>query len=220
MLRMLTLSVIVALAASLSSRAEENGCNAEPGCAAGACPDGMCCPRCGCHEGLCPVCHPYCGTKTVTKYKYCCLCEDKCITCGCCTPVEGFFMHKCCDEGQCGCTSGCNSGCENGNCGCGEGCNHCRVREINKLVKIPYKVEVPTQKCWVEWVCPHCNCNCGCSENGCPCNEGGCAAPGCAAPSAAPATPAPPAPPAPMPAKSAAYGLPGGPQPAGANFAY
>lgn len=35
------------------------------------------------------------------------------------------------------------------------------VREVKKLVKIPYVEEVPVKKCWVEWVCPHCHCECG-----------------------------------------------------------
>jgi hypothetical protein len=197
---MLSLSIVVALAASLSSRAEENGCNAEPGCAAG-CPSGCCCPRCGCHEGLCPVCHPYCEMKKVTKYKYCCICEDKCIPHGNCETL--FCHHRDCEQ-PCGCTTGCTSGCESGNCGCGEGCCHCKVYEVKKLVKIPYTCEVPVHKCWVEWVCPRCNCCCN-----------GDSAPACTNGSAAP-TP-PPAPPA-GGAKSAASDIP--PVPAGASLPY
>ncbi len=178
MLKILSISIVIALAASLPSQANEATCNAEPSCAA-SCPAGCCCPQCGCHEGLVPVCHPYCEMKKVTKYKYCCTCEDKCISQGHC---ETLFHHHCdCDQ-PCGCTSGC----ESGNCDCGcDGCGHCKVYEVRKLVKIPYVVEVPVHKCWVEWVCPHCGCGCDASS-----------APS-GAPSAAPMPPAPPSPPVP-----------------------
>lgn len=204
MLRTLFLSIIVALAAGLPSRADEAACNAEPNC--GSCPAGCCCPRCGCHEGLCPVCHPYCEMKKVTKYKFCYTCEDKCIPHGHC---ETLFCHKCDCENQCGGAAGCTSGCggESGNCGC-ESCGRCKVYEVRKLCKIPYIEEVPVHKCWVEWVCPRCNCCCnaesapsGCTENN----------------NAAPAAPLPPAPPA-NAGKSAAGDLP--PVPAGANMPY
>ncbi len=211
MVKILALSMLMALAASLPSRAGESGCCAEPGCAAAngcgcGCSDGLCCPRCGCHEGLVPVCHPYMDTKTVTKYKYCCLCEDKCIPgkdCSC-----GFDLHLGCHEGcgDCGCKESC--GCES--CGCG--CDHCKVREIKKLVKIPYKETVCVRKCWVEWVCP--KCNCCCNAEGAP---AGCTENNNAAPAAAPMPPAPPAPPA-NAAKSAVSDLP--PVPAGANMPY
>src|ERR1700761_1242182 len=82
MYKILAVSILVAVAASLPSHAGENGCAAEPGCeGGGVCggAGGLCCPRCGCHEGLLPVCHPYVETKTITKYRYCCVCEDKCI---------------------------------------------------------------------------------------------------------------------------------------------
>ena len=163
----------------------------------------MCCPRCGCHEGLVPVCHPYMDTKTVTKYRYCCLCEDKCIPGkDCCC---GWDLHLGCHEGcgDCGCKESC--GCES--CGCG--CDHCKVREIKKLVKIPYKETVCVRKCWVEWVCP--KCNCCCNAEGAP---AGCTENNNAAPAAAPMPPAPPAPPA-NAAKSAVSDLP--PVPAGAT---
>jgi len=147
---------IAALAAAGLSRAAEPGCNAEPSCAAPACCDpGTCCPKCGCHEGLIPVCHSYCTTKKVVKYHYCCKCEDLCIPghSPCC-PKCG---DGCCDQG-CAANGGC------GNCGCEESKCNCMVREVHKLVKIPYTVEVPVRKCTVTWVCPTCGCNCGCSE--------------------------------------------------------
>jgi hypothetical protein len=162
MFKVLSLSILVAMAASLPVRAGETGCAAGPGCAAApgcGCNDGeMCCPRCGCHEGLVPVCHPYCDVRVVTKYKYCCVCEDTCI------PGKDFCglgLHCGCDCNKGGCK---DCGCESG------GCEHCRVRQVHKLVKIPYTVEEPVKKCWVEWVCPRCNCGCngdaptGCSE--------------------------------------------------------
>jgi hypothetical protein len=182
MLKILSISIIIALAATLPSRANEATCNAEPGCAA-SCPAGCCCPQCGCHEGMCPVCHPYCEMKKITKYKYCCTCEDKCIPHGNC---ETLFCHHCDGEQPCGCTSGCDSG----NCGRGcEGCRECKVYTVKKLVKIPYTVEVPVHKCWVEWVCPKCGCSC---NGGCGCDHEMAPA---ASPSAAPMPPAPPSPP-------------------------
>jgi len=213
MLRMFTLGLVVALAAPLSSQvAAETGCNAEPGCAApGCCPAGCCCPQCGCHEGMVPVCHIVCTTAKVKKYKYTCKCDTVCFP-PCeweCTLGKG---HHCgcgcgssCTSG-CGCAAGC--GCDGSNgCGCESECCNCKVRDIHKLVKCEYTVDVPVRKCVVEWVCPNCGCNCGCTEGG------------CAAPSAAPAAPTPPPAP-PVPGKSAANDLPGGLQPAGANFAY
>ena len=140
MVRIFICSIIVALAASLPSLADEAGCNVQPGCGTGGgCPAGCCCPHCGCHEGLVPICHPYCEMKKVTKYKYCCVCEDKCVP-SCCFKL--------------GVDSGC--GCE---CCC-DSCGHCMVREVKKLVKIPYTEEVPVKKCRVEWVCPQCHCEC------------------------------------------------------------
>ncbi|HEV2972746.1 MAG TPA: hypothetical protein VGY55_22450 [Pirellulales bacterium] len=173
---------IAALAASRLSMAGEATCNAEPSCAAPACCDpGCCCPKCGCHEGLVPVCHSYCTTKKVTKYHYCCKCEELCIPgrFPCC-PKCG---DGCCEKG--GCTDNC--GCDN--CGCESGKCNCLIKEVHKLVKIPYTVEVPVRKCTVEWVCPKCGCDCGCTEktNSVP----------------APAAPMPPAPPAPEKSASA-----------------
>ncbi len=179
-IRLFTAFALVALAATVSSRAAEPGCNAEPTCAAApVCDPGTCCPKCGCHEGLIPVCHPYCATKKVVKYKYCCKCTELC--------VPGRF--PCCSScGDCGCNGGCgqqgccdNGGCESGHC-------NCLVRDVHQMVKIPYTVEVPVRKCNVTWVCPSCGCDCGCTEM--PATPAVPAAPGPAAP-----TPAPPAPP-------------------------
>jgi len=108
-----------------------------------------CCPHCGCP--LKPVCHICCTTKKVTEYKYCLICEEKCIprpTCGC---KAGCGGDGC---GQCGC-DGCQSGCDQGGC--------C-VKNVGHLVKIPCVKEVPIRQCTVEWVCPTCGkcCDCGC----------------------------------------------------------
>jgi hypothetical protein len=170
---------VAALAAAGLSRAAEPGCNAEPSCAAPACCDsGTCCPKCGCHEGLVPVCHSYCTTKKVVKYHYCCKCEEMCI------PGHSPCCPKC-GEGCCE-NGGGNGGCDT--CGCDQGKCNCLVRDVHHLVKIPYTEEVPVRKCTVEWVCPKCGCNCGCSE-------------GQAAP--APGAPMPAAPPAPNKSASA-----------------
>ncbi|HEV3415794.1 MAG TPA: hypothetical protein VG056_03255 [Pirellulales bacterium] len=180
---MTTVAAFVAIAAIGLVRAGEPTCNAEPSCAAPACCDPCtCCPKCGCHEGLVPVCHTYCTTKKVTKYHYCCKCEEICIPqghCPCC-PKCG---EGCCEKG--GCTDNC--GCDN--CGCENGKCNCLVKEVHKLVKIPYTIEEPVRKCTVEWVCPKCGCNCGCSEKS------------DSAP--APAGPMPPSPPAPEKSASA-----------------
>ncbi|HEV3415796.1 MAG TPA: hypothetical protein VG056_03265 [Pirellulales bacterium] len=185
---MTTVAAFVTIAAIGLVRAGEPTCNAEPSCAAPACCNsGTCCPKCGCHEGMIPICHPYCTTKKVVKYHYCCKCEELCIPgrFPCC-PKCG---DGCCEKG--GCTAGC--GCtENGacdTCGCEQGKCNCLIREVHKLVKIPYTVEVPVRKCTVEWVCPKCGCNCGCSEKS------------DSAP--APAAPMPPSPPAPEKSASA-----------------
>ncbi len=148
---------VAALAAAVSSSAAEPGCNAEPSCGAAAgCDPGCCCPKCGCHEGLVPVCHTYCTTKKETKYRYCCKCEEKCI------PEHCPPCPKCC-EGGCGDKCGCaDQGCND--CGCEEGKCHCRIIEQHKLVKYAYTVEHPVRKCTVEWVCPRCGCSCGTTE--------------------------------------------------------
>jgi hypothetical protein len=127
---------------------------ADPNCAAApACPCGTCCPQCGCHEGLVPVCHSYCTTKKTTKYKYCCKCDTICVPNGCAC------------NGGCGCKEG---GCASG-CGCNEGCGeghhcNCSIYEVHKLTKIPYVEEECVHKCTVEWVCPKCGCNCPCAN--------------------------------------------------------
>ena len=67
---------ISALAAIRTSNAGEAGCSAV---ASDGCSDGCgCCPKCGCHEGMIPVCHNYCELKKTTKYHYCCKCEEIC----------------------------------------------------------------------------------------------------------------------------------------------
>jgi hypothetical protein len=182
-----TILAFVALAASRLSGAGEPGCNAEPSCGAPACCDpGTCCPKCGCHEGLIPVCHPYCTTKKVVKYHYCCKCEELCIPgrFPCC-PKCG---DGCCEHGGCA-----EQGCGN-DCGCEQGKCNCLTRGVHTLVKIPYFVEVPVRKCSIEWVCPKCG---GC----CGCNEKSDAGPAPAGPTPAPSGPTPPPPP--FPGKSA-----------------
>ena len=108
-----------------------------------------CCPKCGCHECLIPVCHLTCTTKKETKYRYCCKCETICI------------------PDHCPCGSGCDD-CKN--CGCADqSCTKtsgdwqyskcsCLIKTVYKLVKIPYTVEIPVRKCTIEWTCPKCGC--------------------------------------------------------------
>ncbi|HEV2972748.1 MAG TPA: hypothetical protein VGY55_22460 [Pirellulales bacterium] len=185
---MTTVAAFVAIAAIGLVRAGEPTCSAEPSCAAPACCDpGCCCPKCGCHEGMIPVCHPYCTTKKVVKYHYCCKCEELCIPgrFPCCPKcAEG-----CCENGGCTAGCGCTENGARGACGCEEGKCNCLIREVHKLVKIPYTVEVPVRKCTIEWVCPKCGCNCGCTEK--------------ADSAPAPAAPMPPSPPAPEKSASA-----------------
>src|SRR5690348_1304164 len=121
---------VTALAAAVSSSAAEPGCNAEPACGAAACGNqGFCCPKCGCHEGMVPVCHNYCEKKKETKYHYCCKCDEICLPSG---------HGKCCEGGcdQCGggCNGACNSGCNEG-CGGEENNCHCHIYKSTKLVK-------------------------------------------------------------------------------------
>ncbi len=117
----------------------------EPTCCADSiCVPGTCCPKCGCHEGLLPVCHSYCDTKKVIKYKYCCTCEEMCIPghapcCETCNNQDGGCAVTCgSDDGKCDCT----------------------YRNVKKLVKIPYLAYEPVRKCNVEWTCPKCGCAC------------------------------------------------------------
>jgi hypothetical protein len=106
----------------------------------------LCCPSCGCHEGMCPVCHVYNTCKTVTEFEYRCVCEDICVP-----------NPTCCCKGcnACGGGNSCDS--------CQQGCK-CLVRTVHKLVKVPVTKQVPVRKCTVEWVCPKCHCNCSCEE--------------------------------------------------------
>jgi hypothetical protein len=148
----------------------EYPCNAAPSCSATSC-----CPKCGCHEALIPVCHSYCTTKKETKYRYCCKCDVICIPDqSCCWTKCGVGLGEDGNRAKQGC-------CKN-NCGCADGNCNCLIKEAYKLVKIPYTVEVPVQKCAIEWVCPKCGCNCGWTEQS----------------NAAPATPVSPPPPAPQ----------------------
>jgi hypothetical protein len=133
----------------------------EPGCSAaasdGGCNSCGCCPKCGCHECMIPVCHTYCEMKKTTKYHYCCQCEAICMPSG---------HRKCCDCGCDKCGGDCNGGCgSNEGCGCEENKCNCHIYTAHKLVKTPYTVETPVKKCKVEWICPRCGCNCGCSES-------------------------------------------------------
>jgi hypothetical protein len=114
------------------------------------------CSNCGCHDGLIPVCHSYCTTKKETKYRYYCRCETICIPdSSCCLLRLGNSV----DNPNCNqpCCSGTNCSAEKGNC-------HCLVKEVYKLVKVPYTVETPVRKCTVDWICPRCGCKCGTTE--------------------------------------------------------
>jgi len=133
----LGLGIVQLMAADLSSSADSS-------CTAAA----TCCPKCGCHQGLIPVCHTYCTTKKETKYHYSCKCETICI------PDHCPPCPKC---GDACCEGSCTEGCENGKC-------NCLIKEVHKLVKVPYTVETPVRKCTIEWVCPSCGCSCGTSE--------------------------------------------------------
>jgi hypothetical protein len=108
-----------------------------------------CCPQCGCREGLVPVCHTYWTTKKETKYHYCCQCEPICVPDQppCCTKL---LSDKNCADGSCSDDVG---NCEHGKC-------NCLIVAQHKLVKFPYTVETPVCKCKIDWVCPHCGCNC------------------------------------------------------------
>jgi hypothetical protein len=150
-------AVAIAVLAVAGLKAGEPTCNAEPSCTAPAgCNAGACCPKCGCHEGLIPVCHPYCATKKVVKYHYCCKCEELC--------VPGRF--PCCPKCGDGCCdqAGCTGNCASDNCGGEQGKCNCLYRDVHKMVKIPYTVEVPVRKCTIEWICPKCKCCCGTTE--------------------------------------------------------
>jgi hypothetical protein len=163
--------------ASMAAPAASGGCD----CAASA--SEKCCPRCGCHECLVPVCHCVWEMKKVTEYKYKCVCQDICI--------PGRIGCKPCDD----CDT-CKDGCASGNCGpqagqeadCGR---HPLVRDVRKLVKYPVVKEVPVRKGTVEWMCPKCASSCA----GC---EAVKIAPAPATAAPKPASPAP-ANPAPMP---------------------
>ncbi|HEX3997070.1 MAG TPA: hypothetical protein VHX65_00800 [Pirellulales bacterium] len=192
MLKMTTLTIALALAAAFSMPSSQGGepsCGGEAQC--GACPNcnacgNVCCPQCGCHEGLVPVCHQYWTTKKVVKYCYKCTCEEICLPGPCGAVNDGFLGHLGCKEG-CGCQEGCGS---KESCGSGTGCGdccHCRYREVHHLVKCPYTVEVCVRKCKIEWVCPHCHCDCGCTET---------EMPSLGAPTSGPSPPSPPSPPA------------------------
>jgi hypothetical protein len=111
------------------------------------------CPKCGCCKGLIPVCQSYYTTKKETKYHYCCRCEPICILDH--GPCCSNCVARCCndrhgDGPDCGTTV---NGCASGKC-------NCLIKTQYKLVKIPYTVETPACKCRIEWVCPHCGCNC------------------------------------------------------------
>jgi hypothetical protein len=174
---------IAALAVAGLSMAGEPTCDARPSCAAAppTCDSCGCCPKCGCHECMIPICHSFCTTKKVTKYHYCCKCEEICIPDHC--PPCPKCGDGCCDK------AGCAEGCGN-DCGCESGKCKCLIVEAHKLVKIPYTVEVPVRKCTVEWVCPKCGCNCGCN--------------GTSEPAPTPTAPTPPLPPIPGKSASAA----------------
>ena len=142
-MKLLTIISLVATCALMATNwpiaAEERSVSA-PTCTT------TCCAKCGCHEGLVPVCHTYCTTKKETKYRYYCKCETICVP-------EGCHSGTACAQ------HGCSDTCDGNDCGC-----KCFIKDTYKLVKVPYTVETPVKKCTVEWVCPHCGCSCGCTE--------------------------------------------------------
>ena len=109
-----------------------------------------CCPNCGCHEGLMPVCHLHWTTKKETKYHYCCQCKPICIP----------DQSPCCSKPVCENVEGANSNCANEVDGCENGKCNCLIIAQRKLAKLAYTVETPVCKCEIEWVCPRCGCNC------------------------------------------------------------
>jgi hypothetical protein len=115
------------------------------------------CAKCGCHDGLVPVCHTYCTTKIETKYRYYCKCETICVPDGNCSLTK-------CGSGPCENSNGANHSCSNTECNCSECQCHCLVKDVYKLVKVPYTAETPVRKCTVEWICPECGCTCSCTE--------------------------------------------------------
>lgn len=98
-----------------------------------------CCQQCGCQSPCQKVCRLVCETKEVTKVTYDCKCEDFC--------VPGRSIR-----------------CQN-DCGCGH-CDSCRdtswtpvcaeVKTRKVLVKKVEKVQKPTYKWVVEYLCPTC----------------------------------------------------------------
>ena len=138
----LAVPVFAAVALLLAS---ELACNAEPSST-----PPPCCPQCGCHDGLIPVCHPYWTTKKETKYHYCCKCEPICIP----------DQWPCCSKSGCDSGNGNDSNCCNDVGDCDGGKCNCLIIAQHRLVKFPYTVETPVCKCKIEWVCPRCGCNC------------------------------------------------------------
>lgn len=167
MLKITTLSIALAMAAAFSvpSQGGEPSCGVDPSCGACSACGNACCPQCGCHEGLVPVCHQYWETKKVTEYCYKCVCKEICLPGRCGAHNDGLFGDHCCKDG-CGCQESC--GCKE-NCGCNNGaCCDCRYREVHTLVKCPVTKEICVRKCKIDWVCPHCHCDCGCETGAAP----------------------------------------------------
>jgi hypothetical protein len=109
------------------------------------------CPQCGCCECK-KCCRLVCEMKEVTKTHYCCKCEDFCVL----GPSKR-------------CTSCCS-------CNCGH-CAECRsswiptaayVKTKHVAEKKEEKIQKPTYRFVVEYVCPQCGCAspCGCGSSG------------------------------------------------------
>jgi hypothetical protein len=98
--------------------------------------DAPCCNCCShCGCKLVPQCDITCATKKETTYKYTSKCETICI------PGVSCLLN------------------------CDDDCCKCRVRQVNKLYKVPSTKEVTARKCSVTWTCPNCGGAYGGSES-------------------------------------------------------
>jgi hypothetical protein len=106
------------------------------------------CPQCGCCECR-KCCRLVCEMKEVVKTTYCCKCEDFCVL--------GKSTRSNCD------------------CNCGH-CPECRsfswiptaayVRTRHLPEKQETKVQKPTYRFVVEYICPECGCAAPCASSG------------------------------------------------------
>ena len=151
----------VAIHGMRSARAESpNSANANCSTAS----DGICCPQCGCHEGLVPVCH-HCMDGQERNHLLLQMRLRRDLHSRPARRLQHRLFGPTGLQRNCGATS-CDSaaggnGCPT-DCGCDCSC-HCMHREVHHLVKCPVTKETCVRKCKIEWVCPHCGCGCGCS---------------------------------------------------------